>query len=109
MDETFGTRVKELRKARKLTLEELADKVGSTKSYMWELENKRNANPSAWIVHKLARALDVTFDQLFLGEEEADAGERILLREYRSLNDGNKQLIGKIAVLLKEIQDKYGR
>ena len=40
MTETFGERLQRLRKKNKLTLEVLAIKTDSTKSYVWELENK---------------------------------------------------------------------
>ena len=37
--DTFGERIQGLRKRRNLTLEALASEIGSTKSYLWDLEN----------------------------------------------------------------------
>ena len=47
MSKTFGQKINEERQRLKLTLEELGEKVGSTKAYIWELENKKTARPSA--------------------------------------------------------------
>ena len=65
--ETFGDRLQGLRKRGNLTLEALAAEIGSTKSYLWDLENKPTIRPSAALVHRLAVALDNTVGVL-LGE-----------------------------------------
>ena len=44
-NETFQERLQRLRNQRGFTLEALAEKVGSTKSYLWELENKPTIRP----------------------------------------------------------------
>lgn len=36
-----------------LTLDEAADAVGCTKSYLWELENAKQTNPGLWIASRL--------------------------------------------------------
>ena len=51
MPTPLGERVREIRQKRGLTLEALADRVGSSKSYMWEIENKDVARPSAEKLH----------------------------------------------------------
>jgi DNA-binding XRE family transcriptional regulator len=40
MSEKIGSRIRALRLEKKLTLDELAEKAGLSKSYLWELENK---------------------------------------------------------------------
>ena len=62
------TRLKYIRKQNKLTLQALADKVGSSKCYIWELENK-NKNPSAELLYKIASALHCSMEDL-LGKPE---------------------------------------
>ena len=41
MTSTFGEKIRALRKEKKLTLDQLAEKAQSSKSYIWELENKK--------------------------------------------------------------------
>ena len=38
MASAFGSRLRRLREAKKLTLQQVADAVGCTKAYIWELE-----------------------------------------------------------------------
>jgi len=47
MPTPLGERIREQRLKKGLTLEQLAGAIGSGKSYMWELENKDSARPSA--------------------------------------------------------------
>lgn len=47
MPSQLGIKINELRRARGLTLDQLAQASGSSKSYMWEIENKDVARPSA--------------------------------------------------------------
>ena len=44
MANLLGAKIKELRKEKGLTLEQLAELIGSGKSYIWELENKGNGD-----------------------------------------------------------------
>lgn len=64
-------RLKELRKQKKLTLEQLAQKAGCTKSYISQLEKGTSA-PSLSMLSHLADALEIRVVQLF-GEELGEA------------------------------------
>ena len=46
----FGVRIKDLRTRKGLTLDQLAQETGSSKSYIWELENKNPPRPSAVVL-----------------------------------------------------------
>lgn len=60
MASLLGTKINELRRSRGFTLEQLAQAADSSKSYMWEIENKDVARPSAEKLEKIAAALGVT-------------------------------------------------
>lgn len=47
------------------TLEELADKVGSSKAYMWQIENKDDPDPGVKLAIKLATAFGISVENLF--------------------------------------------
>lgn len=61
----FGNRIKELRKNRKLTQQDLAEILGITQSYMSDLE--KGANISNDKLVKLADALGTSVDYLLYG------------------------------------------
>ena len=60
----IGERVKALRDQRGLTLQEVADRCGITKSWIWEIEQGRQRNPSVNSAVALSRALGVSLDFL---------------------------------------------
>ena len=49
-----------------LSLQDLADRAGITKSHLWDLEQGRSVNPTVLTIHRLAEALSQTFG--FLAE-----------------------------------------
>lgn len=56
--------VKELRLARRYSLQELADRTGITKTHVWTIEQGKAANPSISTCVSLAGALGVSFEHL---------------------------------------------
>ena len=67
MASTFGARLRRLREAKGLTLQQVADEAGCTKAYVWELEMREGQRPSAERVRGLAKALGVTMEDI-MGE-----------------------------------------
>ncbi|MEH3120223.1 MAG: helix-turn-helix transcriptional regulator [Methylorubrum populi] len=61
---TIARRMKELRVARGLSLQALADNANLTKSHVWELENGRARNPTIGTAVSIATALGVSLDYL---------------------------------------------
>ncbi|MBY3568653.1 helix-turn-helix domain-containing protein [Rhizobium laguerreae] len=99
---TFGKKIKELRTKKRLTLDQLATETGSSKSYIWELENKDPPRPSAEKLAAIAVALGVTTDYL-IGREEvtlADAEDKAFFREYSQMPDDTREKIRAMARLL---------
>ncbi len=100
--QTFGTRIKELRTQKGLTLDQLATATGSSKSYIWELENKDPPRPSAEKLATIAVALGVTTDYL-IGREEvtlADAEDKAFFREYSQMDSDTREKIRAMAKVL---------
>lgn len=63
-DESVGTRLRAHRRYRGLTLQELADQVGLSKSYLSKIENGIKPLDSRTHLHALADALDVSLADL---------------------------------------------
>ncbi|SKB26824.1 helix-turn-helix domain-containing protein [Sphingopyxis flava] len=60
----YGQRVRDRRKALGLSLDKVAERAGLTKSYVWEIENGKNKNPTLRTTFGLCRALGWTFADL---------------------------------------------
>ena len=113
MSKTFGERLQHHRKRAKFTLESLAKEVDSTKSYIWELENKPNIRPSAELVYRLATKLGTTVGVLMGELEPADfrpkeltEPDRLFFRNYQELNPKTKKRLKDIMDILSEEDDK---
>jgi transcriptional regulator with XRE-family HTH domain len=61
---TVAGRMAELRQERGLTLQEVADRAGITKSHAWEIERGRSRNPTIAATAGIASALGVSLDYL---------------------------------------------
>jgi len=98
MPTPLGERIREMRLKKGLTLEGLAGKVESSKSYIWELENKNVARPSAEKLRLIAVALDTTTDYLLAAEGVSETGEadRAFFRKYQSLDESAKKQLQRI-------------
>lgn len=55
------------RKRLDLSLQEVADRSGFTKSHVWDLEQGRAVNPTIATVHGIAKALGIPFVELAAG------------------------------------------
>lgn len=100
----FGKRIKELRTDRKMTLDQLADATGSSKSYIWELENKNPPRPSAEKLSGIAKALGVTVDYLLGTDEQtkAEAEDMAFFREYTELPRETREQLRDMAKILSK-------
>lgn len=95
MASLLGARLRRLREAKKLTLQQVADEVGCTKAYIWELEMKEGQRPSAERVHALAKVLGVMMEDL-MGEKVDEASQAspedvLFFRQYVGMSDEEKQ------------------
>ena len=61
--------IAEKRKARGLTLQQLASLLGVTRQTIISLENDRY-NPSILLAHKIAQIFDAQIEDIFIFEEE---------------------------------------
>lgn len=99
MSEKFSEKLRKVRTSRKKTLEELATAIGSSKAYVWQLENKKNAKPSAELLLKIANYLGESPD-FFLDDEASERSENqeedAFFRKFRTLSDEDKRYVDRI-------------
>jgi transcriptional regulator with XRE-family HTH domain len=98
----LGEKIRDRRKKSGYTLEKLAELADSSKSYIWELENKNPPRPSAEKIAKIASVLGVTSEYLVDEDESvtaADAVDQAFFRKYRKMNPNTKERIRRMVEL----------
>ena len=96
----LGAKIRRLRKEKGYTLEKLAELTDSSKSYIWELENKKEIpNPTTEKLASIASKLDLTIDYLVEATND-DPSENVLdeafFREYQKMSAATKERIRKM-------------
>ena len=105
MSTALGDKIRELRKKKGYTLERLAELTRSSKSYIWELENKNPPRPSADKVARIASVLGVTSDYLVDRTDKTDvaeAADQAFFRRYRKMDPVTKDKIRRMVDLWGE-------
>lgn len=101
MPTPLGEKIRALRKKKGYTLDKLAELSESSKSYIWELENKDPPRPSADKVAKIAVALDVTPDYLITDSVPVeDATDTAFFRKYQNMDPATKEKIRRMLDLI---------
>lgn len=105
MTTSLGEKIQKLRKEKGYSLDQLAELTGSSKSYLWELENprpgKKVVKPSAEKLTQIAKFLSVTTDYLLdskAGHDEAVIKEAFF-RNYNQLEPEDKKRIQEMIEL----------
>lgn len=63
------------RKKAGMTLQQVADEMGSSKAYIWTIENKENPQPGIGFAFRLAQTLGVEVEVLFKDQINKDKVE----------------------------------
>lgn len=103
MTTPLGDKIRTLRKSKGYTLDRLAELAESSKSYIWELENKNPPRPSGDKIAKIAAALDVTADYLLdltASVQVEDAKDAAFFRKYQNMDPGVKDKIRRMLDLM---------
>ena len=96
----LGDRIRQLRREKALTLDQLAELTGSSKSYIWELENKNPPRPSADKLAKIADRLGTTIEFLLQGEtSQEEAADAHFYRNYQRMDKETKAKIRRMVEL----------
>jgi len=101
----LGEKIRAERKRLKLTLDQLAERSGSSKSYIWELENRPVVRPSAEKVSKIAKELGVTTEYLLDDSKDSPVEsdrDQAFFRKFTKL-DSEKKL--QLEAILKVLDD----
>ena len=89
-------RIREHRKARKLTLDQLAEMVGTSKGYLSDLETGKRAG-GIDLIRAIAQALRVTEAEIFTPENEEEQQMLDHVAIYQQLTPEDRQAIARMA------------
>lgn len=101
----IGSRLRTARRAKRLKLKDVAERVECSESLLSKIENDK-ANPSLHMLHKICKALGMTIQSFFSPPTDATKivwrkGERQLL-DIRTLRDGQNI---KLETLVENIEN----
>ena len=105
MPTALGEKIRRLRTQKGLTLDKLGELTGSSKSYIWEMENKNPPRPSAEKLARIAEGLDTTLDYLLDTEghvSEEEAADARFYRQYRKMPSTTRTKIRRMVKLWSE-------
>ena len=83
----LATRIAELRRDRKESLQDVADAVGVTKTHIWELERGRANNPSLAVIEGLANHFRISIASLVGEDVDSKDADQELARMFRLARD----------------------
>jgi transcriptional regulator with XRE-family HTH domain len=106
MPSKLGTKINELRRQKGLTLEQLAQATDSSKSYMWEIENKEVARPSAEKLERIAIVLGVTAGFLMDASQDQPTETDKDAAFYRKYQKADSEVKEKLKRILDVLEDE---
>lgn len=80
MASSLGGKIRHHRQEKGYSLDRLAELTNSSKSYIWELENRDTRKPSGEKLTKIAEALSVTTDYLL--DDSAEPSEEVVKEAF---------------------------
>ena len=101
---TLASRLRQLRTAQNLSLQDVATAVGISKAHVFNLEKGLTKNPSMELVGKLADLYRVRVTDL-VGEnpdaEDQPAEIVAMFRDFRNLNEQDREMIAMMIDTMK--------
>ena len=98
MTTSLGAKMKRHRQEKGYSLDKLAELTDSSKSYIWELENRDARKPSGEKLTRIAQALEVTTDYLL--DESEEPGDAVLkeafFRKFSKLDPDDQAKINQM-------------
>lgn len=102
---SIASKLHDLRLARRLSLQKVADEVGISKAHVFNLEKGITANPSMELVVKLAELFEVRVADL-VGEnpdaQDEPAEMVTMFRDLKKLGDADRKLIKMMMEQMKK-------
>lgn len=102
--EEVGKRIKLLRKSRKFTREELAEKAEISSKFLYEVEKGRKGL-SADSLLKISRALSYSCDYILTGKSFVEENDEQLVQLVQGFTGKDKLFVVKLLSLVQEMHE----
>lgn len=105
---TIGKKIRELRKKRGWSLEDLANRSNTHKSYIWEIENRPAKRIGVKKITEVAGALGVTVTSLIdteVSPEENAVAARVF-RKFEKLDERDQKIIENIMTMFVSLSNE---
>jgi transcriptional regulator with XRE-family HTH domain len=106
---SFAKRLHELRIAKRLSLQDVADQVGISKAHVWNLEKGSSENPSLELLKKLSDLFRVRVADLVGENPEAADQEPEMVAMFRDLKQLEPRDREVIAALMEQMKRRKPR
>lgn len=103
---SLPVRLRELRVKKNQSLQDVANAVGASKGYIWELESGKPSNPSLELLKRIADHFGVSVAYLIGESVDANPGLVEMYRQLEALDPGARELIKKVMESLKKPPEK---
>lgn len=106
--ELLGKHIREHRKKKKYTLEQLAEKLDVSTTFIGQIERAKGV-PSLETLVKIANVLEVSADSLLFGDLNNKSGNSVFVERVEELTENftpyEKELLLENIEILKKIKD----
>ena len=106
--ELLGKNIREQRKAKKYTLEQLAEKLDVSTTFIGQIERAKGI-PSLETLVKIANALEVSVDSLLFGDLNPQSGNNYFVQEILTLTESytsaERDLLLKNIEIINELRN----
>ncbi|GIV04306.1 MAG: hypothetical protein KatS3mg015_3136 [Fimbriimonadales bacterium] len=113
---SFGQRLRELRRNRRINQRDLAERVGIDVTYLSKIENGRMPPPSQETIVKLARELEADADELLVLAKKIPEDLKAVITKsadrpdfFRTLGELTDQEIQKVKAYAEQLRQQRNR
>lgn len=101
----FGYRVRELRKARGITLKQMADDLGVSSAYFSALEHGHRGKPGSGLVQQVCGYFDLMWDDAEQLRRLAELSHPRIVVDTSGLNPKATELANTLAETIKDLDE----
>ncbi len=104
----LGERLKALRTAKRMSLQDVADAADISRSHVWNLETGAKTNPSVELLVKLAELFRVGIAELVGEDPDAQNEEPEMVALYRNLKDLDPRDREIVQAMIDKMRERKG-
>lgn len=101
---SIGSKLKELRTRKNVSLQELATAVQASKAHIWDIERGASQNPSLELLKRIADYFKISISELVEENPRAEGEPEELIAMYRGLKELSKEDRETVSMLVQRLK-----